>query len=115
MRFVNLQKFYCLFAVILLTTQCVGLVFCGDIECLQGSSDEACAALICGLLGKHASTAPASNDTQKNSCQCYCHLLADLPKITLAIAPLKITPFHFSEALLLVSAPVHDIDHPPLV
>ena len=114
MRFSNLRKIFHLFAALLLAVQLAGVVYCGDADCLQGSASADCAALICGLLGKHAATNPASGDSSNDSCQCYCHGLIALPKITLDAVPLAAIPFHAGEMLPLVSSPIRDIYHPPL-
>lgn len=108
------QKFFHLIAALLLLVQLVSVVFCGDADCLQGGSTENCAALICNLLGKHSAPVPTADNTQSNSCQCYCHALIDLPKITLDAVPFATAPFHAKEALHLVSSPVRSIYHPPL-
>jgi hypothetical protein len=115
MSFVNLRKLYYWLGAITLFCQVLGLIFCGDADCLQGGSDADCAALICGLLGKHAATNPASNDSANDSCQCYCHSLITLPQITLNAVHLATTPFHAGEIRPLVSLPVRSIYHPPLV
>lgn len=115
MRLVNIRKSCHLLALFLLVFQFCGLIFCGDADCLQGGSTENCAALICNLLGKHSAPASTADNTQSSSCQCYCHGLIDLPKITLDAVPFATAPFHAKEALLLVSSPIHSIYHPPLV
>jgi hypothetical protein len=113
MSFMKLRKFYYLFATVALLSQLLGLIFCGDAACLQGRSDEDCVTLLCSLLAEHAKSTPTPDDDPNNSCQCFCHLLIDLPRTTLCPAPLGVTPFHTSEKLQLVSTPIRDIDHPP--
>jgi len=115
MRFGQLRKFFHLFAALLFVVQLAGVVYCGDADCLQGSASADCAALICGLLGKHAATNPASGDSSNDSCQCYCHGLIALPKITLNAVSLAATPFHAGATLRLISSPIRSIYHPPLV
>jgi len=115
MRFVHLRKFFHLIAALLFVVQLVGVVFYGDADCPQGGTDENCDALICGLLGKHAAANPAADDGQNNSCQCVCHLLIDVPRITLNAVPFAATPFHAGAMRRLVSSPIHSIYHPPLV
>ncbi len=115
MRFVNFKNILPFFAALLLAVQLVGVVFCGDTDCLQGGTDENCDALICGLLGKHAAANPAADDGQDNSCQCVCHLLIDVPKITLNAVLLAAAPFPVGATLRLISSPVRSIYHPPLV
>lgn len=114
MRFVNLKNILPFFAALLLAVQLVGVVFCGDTDCLQGGTDENCDALICGLLGKHGAANPAANDGLDNSCQCVCHLLIDVPQITLNAVLLAATPFHVDATLRLISSSVRSIYHPPL-
>lgn len=114
MQFAIIRKFYHLLAALALAIQLIGLVFCGDADCLQGGASADCAALICGLLGKHAATNPASNDSANDSCQCYCHSLITLHQITLNAVHLAATPFHAGEIRSLVSSPVRSIYHPPL-
>jgi len=115
MQFANLKKLFHLFAALLLAVQLVSVVFCGDADCLQGGTDENCDALICGLLGKHAAANPAADDGQGNSCQCVCHLLIDVPRITLNAVPFAAAPFHAGAMRRLVSSPIRSIYHPPLV
>jgi len=109
----RVKKNYWLFGSVLLFSQLLGVIFCGDADCLQGGSDESCTTLLCGLLAKHSSAAPAA-DNDSNSCQCFCHLLIDLPKTNLQPGLFAVTQLHLVEALHCISTPVHDIDHPPL-
>jgi hypothetical protein len=113
MRVIMLRRVSFLSASIILMSQIIGLIFCGDAECLQGGSDESCTTLLCGLLAKHSSAAPTTDD-DSNTCQCLCHLLIDLPKTNLEAASCSVTQLHIIEALQCFSTPVHDIDHPPL-
>ena len=93
----------------------LGLIFCGDADCLRGGSTENCAALTCNLLGKHSESAGTAASHQGSSCQCYCHGLIDFPEVRPEATPFAAVPFHASEVLQLVSSPVRNIDHPPLV
>jgi hypothetical protein len=109
----RLKKIYWLLGSVLLSSQLLGLIFCGDAACLQGGSDESCTTLLCGLLAKHTS-APPTSDCDSDSCQCLCHLLIDLPRTNLQVALLAVAQFHIVEASQCFSTPAHDIDHPPL-
>jgi len=113
MRLISLRKLHHLLAALTLSTQILGIVFCGDADCLQGDSDENCATLLCSFLGKHSEPKPISND-QNSSCQCFCHVLIDLPRITLYAAPFAGAPHYANEVLHLFSEPIRNIDHPPL-
>jgi hypothetical protein len=96
-----------------LSAQLLGLIFCGDADCLRGGADENCATLICGLFTKHSAAASPSGSSQNDSCQCFCHALINLPRIALAAVTLPSASFHPVEALRPVSAPIRSIDHPP--
>jgi hypothetical protein len=111
----NRRQFCSYLALATLLGQLLGLVFCSDADCLQGGSDENCATLLCGLLAKHSSPATASGSGTNDSCQCFCHVLVDLPKTSLHASLLSATPLRATEILPLFSAPIRDIDHPPLV
>jgi hypothetical protein len=113
MRFVNLLKLCYLLALILLMSQIIGLVFCGDVNCLRNRSDETCAALVCSLLSKHSTSTSQSSSSQNSSCQCFCHISIDLPETTLYAAPLVAMPLHTTEVNHLFSEPIRNIDHPP--
>jgi hypothetical protein len=115
MRFRRSQEISGRFIALALFAQLLGLFFCGDADCLQGGSDENCASLFCSVFAKHTSAASTSDSGQNDSCQCFCHALINLPKIAFAAVPLPATSFHPAEGLSLVSAPVRNIDHPPLV
>jgi|GEM_PF-3297781 len=114
MSFVSLQKFFNPLAKAALLVQIIGFFFCGDADCLQGSSDENCVTLVCSLLSKHTTPISPSDDEDSTSCQCFCHLLIDSPKITLGAALLVATPLHASEELHFFLEPIRNIDHPPL-
>jgi len=114
MRFISLRKLHHLLIALTLSTQILGIVICGDTDCLQGDSDENCVTLLCNLLGKHSDPRPISNDNQNSSCRCFCHVLIDLPRITLHAAPFAVTPHYANEVLHLFSEPIRNIDHPPL-
>lgn len=98
---------------LLLLSQFSGVIFCGDAKCLQGGSDENCATLLCGVLAKHPSPAPSSENASNSSCHCLCHLLIDIPKATLQTEHLSATNLFAAEAQYLLSTPSRDIDHPP--
>ncbi|MGH7494369.1 MAG: hypothetical protein ACREOO_18510 [bacterium] len=108
------HKIFYGFILIALGAQLLGLIFCGDADCLQGGPNQDCAALICGLLGKHSSTNPASEHGANDSCQCFCHVLIDLPKTSLQSAILSAASLQLVEIFHFFSTPVRDIDHPPL-
>ena len=110
----NFKMLFHLLAAVLLGLQLMNVVFCGDADCLQGGSEENCTTLICNLLGKHSAPASTADNGQSSSCQCYCHGLIDLPKITFDALPYAASPFHANEAQQLVSSPVRSIYHPPL-
>jgi hypothetical protein len=114
MQFRRLQGISGWFLALALFAQLLGLIFCGDADCLKGGSDENCATLYCSVFAKHAA-ASNTDSGQNDSCQCYCHALINLPKIAFTAVPLPVTSFNPSEGLCLVSAPVRNIDHPPLV
>ena len=92
----------------------VSLFWCGDAECLAGSSHDNCASLICSLLNNHdTSTQDTSNSSTKN-CSCVCHTLTVTGKITTfsyypPVHQTHIESFHYTP-----SSPPHIIDHPPL-
>jgi hypothetical protein len=53
----------------------LSLFWCGDPECLSGTSNEDCSALICSLLDKHdTSSAQNSSGGSSNNCTCVCHI-----------------------------------------
>jgi len=114
MRFASLQKFFNPLAKAAVLVQIIGLFFCGDADCLQGSSGENCVTLVCSLLSKHTTPISPSDDENSNSCQCFCHLLIDSPKITIGATLLVATPLHASEELHFFLEPSRNIDHPPL-
>jgi hypothetical protein len=109
-----MRKFCYTIASIALFSQLVGLIFCGDIECLQGGSNEDCAAVICGLLDSHSTTSPADDAGQEDACQCYCHWLVDPPVPAAFASQLHSTPHHLTDSSSSFSTPIRSIDHPPL-
>jgi len=114
MNFVEIRKYSAAVAAIIALGQLTGMVFCGDTDCLQGHSEESCAAPMCGWLAKHVAPATDSDGDSPDSCNCCCHTLIDVPEITLQPVLLQIALFRFADAMNLCSAPIHDIDHPPL-
>ncbi|MDZ7362058.1 MAG: hypothetical protein ONB46_15235 [candidate division KSB1 bacterium] len=114
MHFAASQKFFNPLAKSALLLQIIGLFFCGDVDCLQGSSGENCVTLVCCLLSKHTTPISPSDDENSNSCQCFCHLLIDSPKITLGATLLVATPLRVGEELHFFLEPLRNIDHPPL-
>ncbi|MDZ7344932.1 MAG: hypothetical protein ONA90_10520, partial [candidate division KSB1 bacterium] len=108
------KKSLLLLGLVLLAGQGLGLIFCGDIACLQGSSDENCATLVCSLLSKHSAPISPSDSSQNNFCQCFCHTLIDLPTTILRAASRAAAPLSASVAQHFFSEPIRDIDHPPV-
>jgi len=113
MNFIGWRKVYHLLAVITLLGQIFGLIFCGDADCLQGSPTNDCVTLVCSLLGKHTAPASAANSSSSDSCQCFCHQLIDLPKLTLYTATFGASAHYPLESLPLLSTPVCNTDRPP--
>jgi len=114
MQNLSMKNVYWLLGSVLLFSQLLGFIFCGDANCLQGKSDENYATLLCAILAKHAVPASESDDSSDYSCDCYCHLLLDLPKIDLYATPLNVTPLYTTDVLHFFVTPVYDIYHPPL-
>ena len=115
MRALKLEAFFRAIAAAMLIGQCLGVVFCGDSNCLQGDSEENCATLVCSLLSKHTVPTRQSTNDQDHSCQCFCHLLIEAPKTPVFVTPLGDTPHYVSDVIHFFSAPARNIDHPPLV
>ncbi|MDL1878489.1 hypothetical protein FBQ85_25510 [Cytophagia bacterium CHB2] len=109
------RKFCSYLACVTLVSQLLGLVFCGDVDCLQGGSDENCATLLCGLLAAHSSPPAAASSGANDSCQCFCHLLINFSQINLQAAVLNIAQLHMFEESHFFAAPSREIDHPPCV
>ena len=114
MLFFNLKTTLNIIAAMMLMAQCLGLVFCGDSNCLRGDSEEDCESLICSLLSNHSTPAPASASGTDHSCQCFCHLLIDPPNIAMFVSPFDNGPHFTGEAVQFLAEPVRNIDHPPL-
>jgi hypothetical protein len=70
--------------------------------------------LLCSVLGKHDTSESTPGSSTESDCECFCHLLIDLPKIDLCAALLNSTTLHPTEVLHFFAAPVYDIYHPPL-
>lgn len=113
MHLVKFRKVYSLAAAALLLSHLLGLFFCGDSDCLQGSAANDCAALVCSLLGKHTAPAAATDGNPNDNCQCFCHQLIHLPKLALYVAPFDATAHYPLELPHFLPTPVCNIDHPP--
>ncbi|MCK6620830.1 MAG: hypothetical protein HUU32_10590 [Calditrichaceae bacterium] len=113
MNFISWRKVYHFLAVITLLGQVFGLVFCGDADCLQGGPDNDCATLVCSLLGKHTTPAPASDGGSNDNCQCFCHQLIHLPNLTPYVVPCYSAAYYPHESPHFPSTPVYNIDRPP--
>jgi hypothetical protein len=51
----------------------ISLVWCGDISCLNGTSDENCSSLLCNLSGNHSSSSDSAQNNSVDNCTCVCH------------------------------------------
>ena len=80
---------------------------------MQDLSDENCVTLLCVLPAQQGSSVPDPDGDHNDSFQCFCHLLIDLPKITICSAPLAVASYQANEVLICYTAPIRDIDHPP--
>lgn len=109
------QKFCSYLACVTLVGQLLGLIFCGDTDCLQGNSEESCTTLLCSLLAAHSSPPAQAGSGANDSCQCFCHLLINFPQINPQIAVLNIARLHMFEESHFFPAPAREIDHPPCV
>lgn len=92
----------------------VSTLWCGDSECMTGDSNEACAALVCTLLGNHnGKTSDVSRNIQ-SECLCVCH--------TPTLTPIPIDGRFFSPVQTIVvvsllkipSAPNRLLFRPPI-
>src|SRR3970040_285930 len=63
-------------SVVVLITICftISLVWCGDADCITGTSDDNCASLVCSLLGKHKTPSDGSSTKNVAQCTCLCHV-----------------------------------------
>lgn len=89
------------------------LLWCGDVECLSGESDDLCSSVLCTLLTSHESASGESGTADDQECACACHVL------TIAAARM-VFEFHpplsgrvvYKESSAL-SYSTHPIYHPP--
>lgn len=112
MVFIKLRKILPPFALGVLLLQVLGLLFCGDADCLQGEGNEVCQTLLCSLLIRHDHSQPLRDFSQDDSCQCACNLAFDVPQITLFSTPF-VSALFFTESQLFLSTPISRIDHIP--
>jgi hypothetical protein len=108
---------YCIYPIGVLLLACftLSLLWCTDVDCLTGTSDEECMALICSLLDKHNMPAEKSAAGNSKDCSCVCHAP------TLSIRTFKFNYFPDTQRSIIVAAftipstPSRPIYHPPRV
>jgi hypothetical protein len=114
MRVITMRKAFFLLPSLILMSQTMAILFCGEVDCLQGKSDENCATLLCSILARDAAPVSAPDHGSATACDCYCHILIDLPKIDLCATHLDVTTLYTVKVLHVFVTPVYDIYHPPL-
>jgi len=92
--------------------QMLGLLFCGDIECLQGESGEICQTPLCSLFDNHDDSQLPFDLCQEDSCQCACNRSYNIPEIR-PFSDTFVDSYFFVESRLFLSTPASRIDHIP--
>lgn len=103
-------------SIIVLVTICftIALFWCGDADCINGTSDDNCASLVCSFLGKHKT--PSSESSTKNVAQCTCLCHVPIVEHMAAIVrhadsvELAFNPYSFT----IPSAPTKVVYRPPI-
>jgi hypothetical protein len=101
-------------ALVILFGQVFGLLFCGDIGCLEGNSADGCKALLCNLLASRSNHHSQSDSHQHKSCQGACNISISFHPIDRFAASLEAMPYFEANSLLFFSIPLRPIDHIPL-
>lgn len=111
--FIEIRKKLPCLALIMLFGQVLALLFCGDIDCLQGEGDEVCQTLLCSLLATHGHSQLSLDFGKDDSCQCACHIAIDFQHANFFSVSLVATPSPLVEPQLFLSTPNSRIDHIP--
>ncbi len=97
----------------LLIVFAASLMWCGDLACLSGSSDDHCASVICSLLDNHKGPTDNQTSPAPAKCICVCHMptiLGSAPDteqlLTALLMRIEYTAF-------VPSSPAVSIYHPP--
>ncbi|KAA3656782.1 MAG: hypothetical protein DWQ10_14655 [Calditrichaeota bacterium] len=99
-------------AVAVLLLQSIGLLYCGDSDCLRGDSDEFCQTLVCSVLDSHDQSKQPSDFDQEDFCQCIYSHSHNIPEITFFSA-IVVNSYFFMDAPLHITPPTNRIDHIP--
>jgi len=101
-------------ATLLVLCFTLSLFWCGDAACLDGGSDEACAALVCSLQSKHDSDGTSSLDGNSSDCSCVCHV----PTVAGQLVSLHLNPSFeqssVTQYLAILSIPRQQLYRPPI-
>ncbi len=65
--------------LLLCTLFAVSLFWCGDAECMSGTSHDDCTSLVCSLLGNNTDSAQNSSSSSAKDCSCVCHVQSIAP------------------------------------
>lgn len=112
--FIQTRKMLPRLALVILFGQVFGLLFCGDIGCLESNSADGCQALLCNLLASRSNHHSQSDSHQHNSCQGACNIPILLHQIDIFVASPEAMPYFEANSLLFFSIPMRPIDHIPL-
>lgn len=95
---------------------CLGLsfVWCGDADCLDGTSTNNCASLVCSTLVKHKTPSNEKSTTNVAQCSCVCHVPLIEHKTAVVryaqFVELVFLPYSFA----IPSAPAKVVYRPPI-
>lgn len=112
MIFTKIKRKLPLIALTVLLLQIIGLLYCGDSDCLLGEGDEICQTPLCSLLDKQDHAQQASDFNQDDSCPCTCYLSYNIPEIN-PFSYAFVDSYFFIESRLFLSIPANRIDHIP--
>ncbi len=109
----NLKTFF----LFLIFTQIFSMVFCGDIDCLEGGVSKNCDAVLCSILDKHTPadpfTATQNTDTEED-CRCVCHVLYSITEAELEQGIIVVSPYFNFDPTLSIFPPIQQVFRPPL-
>ncbi|MBF8295260.1 MAG: hypothetical protein HW389_1805 [Bacteroidetes bacterium] len=92
----------------------ISLFWCGDADCINGTSNDTCASLVCAFLGKHNTASNESSTENAAQCTCLCHvpIIEQVTEIVRHAQSVELALLPFSFAI--PSAPTKVVYRPPI-
>lgn len=92
----------------------ISLFWCGDANCLSGTSNDSCASFVCSVLGKHNTPGNETSAKSVVQCSCVCHVPMIDQMIAIVRQTQSVESAYLTISLAIPSAPSDPVYHPPI-